>query len=165
MSELTRRDAIRTAAAVGVAALGTSALAAGGEKVAKAADNELLAQKEHPNAGQHVESKALPTALGPREVWAVVGADGKLCRGHYVKSSAKLGTGQYEVIFTRDVRLGVYLATIGLCGSVGASPPGEINVVGRVSSVNGVFIETADSAGKLADRGFHLLVVNPEGFA
>jgi len=158
MDELTRRDAIR-ATAVGVAAVGTMALAAVDEKAAKAAD------KDHPNAGKHVESKAAAITLGPREVWAVVGPDGKLCRGQYVKSSAKVGTGMYEVIFTRDVRRGVYLATIGLCGFVGASPPGQINVVGRVSNVNGVFIETTDSAGKFVDLGFHLLVVNPEGFA
>ena len=158
MDELTRRDAIR-AAAVGAAAVGTLALVGGSEKVAKAAD------KEHPNAGKEVESKAAAISLGPREVWAVVQADGHLCRGQYVKSSAKVGTGQYEVIFTRDVRRGVYLATIGLCGFVGASPPGQINVVGRVTTPNGVFIETSDSTGKLEDLGFHLLVVNPEGFA
>jgi hypothetical protein len=158
MDELTRRDAIR-AAAVGAAAVGTLALVGGAEKAAKAAD------KDHPNAGKEAESKAAPISLGPREVWAVVGPDGKLCRGHYVKSSAKLATGQYEVIFTRDVRRGVYVATIGLCGSVGASAPGQINVVGRVTSPDGVFIETSDSSGRLVDLGFHLLVVNPEGFA
>lgn len=158
MNELTRRAALR-AAAVG-AAVGTLALTAGGEPAARAEE------QEHPNAGKEkVESKAAVISLGPREVWAVIDPTGKLCRGQYVKSSAKVGTGQYEVIFTRDVRRGVYLATIGLCGFVGASAPGQINVVGRFNNVNGVFIETSDSMGKLTDLGFHLLVVNPEGFA
>lgn len=164
MDNVSRREVLKlagAAAAVGATALGTSVLFAGEEK-AEAKDK---AAPEHPNTGKEVESKAQTDSFGPKEVWAVVGPDGKLCRGQYVRSTKNLGTGQYEVIFMRDVRKGVYLATVGLCGASGASAPGQITVVGRVSDVNGVFIETADSTGKLTDLGFHLLVVNPEGFA
>jgi hypothetical protein len=36
--------------------------------------------------------------------FAVVNADGTLARGRSAVSAARLGTGQYEVVFRRDVR-------------------------------------------------------------
>lgn len=69
-----------------------------------------------------------------------------------------LATGVYEVIFNDNVRDCVYLATIGLPGFSGQSPPGEITVVGRVTTVNGVFVTTHDAVGNPSDRNFHLLV-------
>ena len=66
------------------------------------------------------------------------------------------------MIFNRNVRDCVYVATIGLCGFVGATiPPGEISTVGRVSNPNGVFVVTADSAGVAQDKPFYLEVQCP----
>jgi hypothetical protein len=90
---------------------------------------------------------------------AVVNANGTFARGFGVVGTSRLGLGTYQVIFNRNVRLCVYNATIGLAGAAGSSPPGEITVVGRATSVNGVFITTHNSAGAPADRGFHLHVV------
>ncbi|MBV9142642.1 MAG: hypothetical protein JO115_17305 [Pseudonocardiales bacterium] len=91
-------------------------------------------------------------------LFAVVNPNGTLAKGFGAVSSKKLATGEYEVIFNRKVRNCAYVATIGLAGSVGASPSGEIAVVGRASNVNGVFVQTFTSAGVTADRGFHLAV-------
>jgi len=50
------------------------------------------------------------------------------------------------------------VATIGNSTGSGTEPSGEITTNGRFDSVNGVFIQTSNSAGADADRGFHLLV-------
>lgn len=96
-----------------------------------------------------------PTA---QTFFAVVNADGSLARGFQAVSSQRFSAGRYEVIFSHDVRGSSYAATIGDSGSTIVPPPGEIAVVGRFGTPNGVFIATRDSAGNLADRGFHLAV-------
>jgi hypothetical protein len=90
--------------------------------------------------------------------FAVVNANGTLARGFGVVSSARIAVGQYQVIFIQNVTRSAYLATIGLTGSAGVSPPGEIAVVGRAGNPNGVFVQTFTSAGVPADRSFHLHV-------
>lgn len=93
-------------------------------------------------------------------LYAVVDADGTKNRSlPNSVTAARLGTGTYEVIFpNRNIRACAYEATIGLSASSGASAPGEITVVGRATTTAGVFLQTYDSAGALADRGFHLTV-------
>jgi hypothetical protein len=93
-------------------------------------------------------------------LFAVVEPDGTLARGCGAVSSQKvdIDVGAYEVIFDRNVRDCAYVATIGISGSVGFSPSGEITVAGRFNNVNGVFLTTSDSTGMLADRGFHVAV-------
>ncbi len=91
--------------------------------------------------------------------WAVVNANGSLARqSGDVVSTARLTVGQYEVIFDDEVTECVYTASLGLSGSLGIGPAGEIEVVGRFLNVNGVFVSTHTSTGAFADRGFHLLV-------
>jgi hypothetical protein len=97
-----------------------------------------------------------------REYWAVVETNGTLVRGRNVTRVAHLGTGTYEVIFTDDVSLGVYVATIGRPG-ISTEPSGQIGVALRCclsgSEVNhGVWVDTHDSTGAPSDRAFHLLV-------
>jgi hypothetical protein len=91
-------------------------------------------------------------------LFAVLNPDGSRARGFGAVSSQRFAVGQYEVVFNRDVTGCAYIATIGLSGSSGASPSGEITVVGRFGNANGVFLTTHDSAGNFADRGFHLAV-------
>jgi hypothetical protein len=91
-------------------------------------------------------------------LFAVVNANGTLARGLGAVSSQRLALGAYEVIFNRNVRDCAYVATIGLSGSAFSSPPGEITVVGRVTSANGVFLTVSNSAGAPTDLGFHLAV-------
>ncbi|MFY1690395.1 hypothetical protein [Plantactinospora sp. WMMB782] len=90
--------------------------------------------------------------------FAVVNANGTLARGFGVLSSSRITTGQYQVVFIQSVVRSAFTATLGLTGSLGASPPGEIAVVGRAGNANGVFVQTFTSAGVPADRSFHLHV-------
>ncbi len=96
-----------------------------------------------------------PTA---QTFFAVVNADGSLARGFQAAFSQNLGTGFYEVIFNFDVTGSAYVASIGSSASFGIEPTGEITVVGRVGTPNGVFVTTSDSTGAFANRGFHLAV-------
>lgn len=117
------------------------------------------AKRRSANDGMAVDTKAPGgTALGSATLWAVVNADGTVARSDGHLSAANLATGEYEVIFRRNIRNCAYIATIGGSGSVGTEPTGEITVIGRVSSVNGVFLTTHDSTGANANRGFHLFV-------
>jgi hypothetical protein len=74
-----------------------------------------------------------------------------------VSSSSQTGTGQYLVVFDRDVRQCTYFATLG---DESASGPGtgQIAVGSAASSVNGVHVVTRASDGTGANRSFHLLV-------
>ena len=88
---------------------------------------------------------------------AVISDVGATVRGRGVGSSAQTGTGQYQVIFDRDVRQCTYFATLG---DESASGPGtgQIAVTSAATSVNGVRVVTRDSAGTQTNRSFHLLV-------
>ncbi|MFC8850388.1 MULTISPECIES: hypothetical protein [unclassified Micromonospora] len=92
--------------------------------------------------------------------FAVVNSNGALVRGFGVFSSLRLGVGTYQVVFSHDLTGSAYIGTIGLPGSVGASPSGEIAVVGRAGVPNGVFVQTFTSAGAPADRAFHLAIAS-----
>jgi hypothetical protein len=154
MKSVTRREAIVAAAA------GTTALAAA---AAGAADTPPK-KKKH-NTEPPVPSKAKPESVGPRELFAVVDRDGTLRRGLHAVSSQALENGVYEVIFNRDVRRGVYLATLGGHGFEGMPLMGSIAVVGRATDPRGVLVFITDLSGDQIGSGFHLLVVCPEGYA
>ncbi|WP_329107853.1 hypothetical protein OG792_05240 [Micromonospora sp. NBC_01699] len=115
-------------------------------------------------AGAHAEFVPSTTAGLPptaQTLFAVVnGGNGAVVRGYGVLSAARLSVGMYQVIFNHDLTGSAYLGTIGLTGSDGQSPPGEIAVVGRTGVVNGVFVQTFSSTGVLADRSFHLAVLS-----
>jgi hypothetical protein len=102
---------------------------------------------------------AAPQHVRPAKVfYAVVDPDGTLARGKGAIMAQSLGDGAYEVLFYRGVRNCAYVATIGISGSNGQSEPGEITVAGRFNNKRGVFVQTHDSTGAFADRGFHLQV-------
>ena len=88
---------------------------------------------------------------------AVVSDVGAMVRGRGVAASAQTGTGQYQVVFDRDVRQCIYTATLG---DESASGPGtgQIAVTSAASNVNGVRVVTRDSTGAQANRSFHLVV-------
>ena len=72
-------------------------------------------------------------------------------RGSCVTGSAKLATGQYEVVFNRDVTACSYQATMSIT-------QGEAVVQPRTGVPNGVFVGTYTSGGGAADRAFNLAV-------
>ena len=97
------------------------------------------------------------------EYWAVVEKNGTLVRGRNVNRVKRLAAGQYEVVFTDDMRTGVYVATIGRPG-ISTEPSGQIGVALRCcltgAEVNkGVWVDTHDSNGAYADRAFHLIAL------
>jgi len=101
-----------------------------------------------------------PSALvTPQLVYAVVDNGTLTAQNFGASGAAKLGTGTYEVFFGgSNIVNGAYVATVGIPGNVGVSPSGEVVVVGRAGTTNGLFIQTFDSAGNPADRSFHVHV-------
>jgi hypothetical protein len=155
MKPITRRRALRLGAAAGATALGTTVgLAAAEPQERPKANNE-----------QPVPSKATADSRGPRELFAVVDADGTLKRQLNVESARHLAAGTYEVIFKRDVRRGVYVATLGGSDFQGLPPVGQLGVMGRATNPRGVLVTVGNASGNPMDAGFHLLVVCPEGYA
>lgn len=97
------------------------------------------------------------------EFWAVVETNGTLVRGRNVVRSTKLATGIYEVVFTEDLSLAVFVATIGR-PSFATEPTGQISVALRcclppAENNKGVWVDTHDSTGAFSDRAFHLIVL------
>jgi hypothetical protein len=119
--------------------------------------------EEHRDEARRVLEVPAPRAgdsESKKTAFAVVNGDGTLARGAGAASSTKLSTGQYQVLFKKDVNKGAFLATIGLSADAGVSPPGEIVVNQRAGTTNGVFVQTSNSSGAPEDRSFHLAVVN-----
>jgi hypothetical protein len=154
MKNVTRREAL------GVVATGAAVLTASATAVAQPAG-----KKSKANAEPSVVSKAKPETYGPRELFAVVDYDGTLKRGLHAVSARPLEVGVYEVIFARDVRRGVYLATPGGPGYEGVPLAAAASVMGRATDPQGVLVYTCDLTGAPVATGFHLLVVCPEGYA
>jgi hypothetical protein len=94
-----------------------------------------------------------------------VDRNGKLCRGMHVAAVQQLDVGLYEVVFRREVRRGVYLATIGGHSNDNLPPTGYVSVQGRSTNPRGVLVSTANTQGENVNMGFHLLVVCPDGYA
>ena len=92
-------------------------------------------------------------------MYAVVNADGTKAHGFPKNdvTSTNLGTGTYEVDFPQDITTCAYQATIGNASS-GTAPNGFIQVDARAGQIKGVFVETTDTTGTLANRPFHLTV-------
>lgn len=92
-----------------------------------------------------------------KDLWAVVAADGGLSRRNGATSVSKPGTGEYAVVFGRDVTACAYNATLG---STDAAEPaaGEVGVAQQSGNASGVSVVTRDSDGTKADRPFHLTV-------
>jgi hypothetical protein len=87
-------------------------------------------------------------------LWAAVDKDGTTMLQSGSTASTKLDIGSYEVLFNRSVTACTYQLTLtnpsGVTGETLAEP--------RAGKANGVFVETANSAGVLTDGDFHLAV-------
>jgi hypothetical protein len=88
---------------------------------------------------------------------AVVDANGQLIRGLGAKQAERRARGQYSVVFDRDVRNYSFMATVG-SPDQGTPSLGMTSVARRQNNPNGVFVQTADKSGNLADLPFHLIV-------
>lgn len=100
------------------------------------------------------EPQTSVSASAVRHLWAVVDLNGSLVRGSRVTGVTKLGVGQYEVAFNRNVSGCAYVATTTNAYSQAL---GIFTAGGRFSS-NGVYVETKNQGGGLTDGPFNLVV-------
>jgi hypothetical protein len=137
----------------------SSTVAAGGQSGTAAQPPLTRAETDRAGAALVPATNAgmPPTA---QVFFAVVNANGTLARGFGATSVTFLATGTYQVAFSHPVTGSALIATIGLSGSVGASPPGFITVVGRSGIPNAVFVQTYSSTGVLTNLGFHLTALS-----
>jgi hypothetical protein len=105
--------------------------------------------------GQVPSAASAGVADGVRH--AVISNVGAAVRHRGATSSARVGPGVYEVIFDRDVRGCVYVATLGDESAAGPGN-GQVSVTSAPSNVNGVRVRTRNSQGNDDDRSFHLIV-------
>jgi hypothetical protein len=92
------------------------------------------------------------TGQSATALWAVVsGGSGGLVRSSGVTSSHKRDSGEFEVFFDHDVSSCGYQVTM-------ASTAGEAVAEPKTAIADGVFVETFDSEGTLADKTFSLAV-------
>lgn len=105
------------------------------------------------SAGYGTWSSAQTFRPGP--LFAVVASTGGLSRGT-ATSAARLGVGQYEVIFARDITSCAFVGNIG--GTGYDSAVGSISTTRRSSTASGVYVETRNPAGTLTDLPFHLSI-------
>jgi len=115
------------------------------------------AQGPAPNTiGGGETQTALEPAIG--DFWAVQRSDGVIMRCRGCISGSRLALGNYQILFSDNIRGCVFMGTIGDFDALGVSPTGEITTVGRVSDPRGVFITTHTSAGANADGSHHIYV-------
>ena len=110
------------------------------------------------NADRVDDLHAADIVAQAKDLWAVVAADGSVPRkSAAVASVAKPATGEYQVVFDRDVTGCAYNVSIG---STDATEPalGETAASQQAGNARGVAVVTANSAGTKADRPFHLTV-------
>jgi hypothetical protein len=87
-------------------------------------------------------------------LFATVGPSGSLANGNGVTKVTHIGTGQYEVTFTRNVTGCAYVADTVVSGSQAL----RVFVASGHLSVDGVYVETKNQGGGLSDDEFTLAV-------
>jgi hypothetical protein len=102
-----------------------------------------------------LSSEQIVTAAKP--LWAVVTDTGTLTRQNGATGANRLGGGDYEVVFDRDVTKCAFAATLGQADATDP-PAGEIGASLRAGNANAVRVVTRASDGTQADRPFHLTV-------
>jgi hypothetical protein len=92
-------------------------------------------------------------------LFAQIDADGTVVNSSGGVTVSRLGTGQYEVDFGRNVSSAAFVATQGEAGAGGA--PGAImGVADRSGNVEAAFVSVRDANNALVDRAFQIVVVN-----
>ena len=95
--------------------------------------------------------------------WAVVNANADLVRGSKDLSAGDVttyhsGTGQYQVVFSRNVRPCSYQATIGATDHIPPTLSSQITVSYSPENNHAVLVRTANGAGAVQNKAFHLSV-------
>jgi len=88
--------------------------------------------------------------------WGVINGDGSVSRGGSKLAGAiHIGTGLYEVDFTKPVVKCAYNANVGNPQD-GNPAPLTIDLASRAGNKLGVFVQVKNTAGALVDASFHL---------
>ena len=135
------------------------ALAAAGIMVTGLAATNALADSAPSNTTSGKTSYLTADAKAPARVFAAVNADGTFARGKGISSVSKLGTGIYDVRFTRNISTCSWLGTVGLPGFSGSTGPAQITITGRAGTNNGLFVTTFNGSGAATDEPFMAVVV------
>ena len=122
-----------------------------------APSNRTTSADQAMNAAKPVAASASKKKSHGGVLFAVVRIDGILVRGKGATGATQLGTGMYEVDFSRDVTQCGYTATLGDPGA-SSEGPGEISTASLDGNPKGVFVETFNSSGSLTSHDFHLQV-------
>jgi AAA domain len=94
------------------------------------------------------------TASTSRNLFASVNLNGKLTHGNRATSVTHIGTGQYEVTFSANVRHCAYVAT-----SINAhSQALQVFTGGGHLGPDSVYVETRNQGGRLTDGPFNLVI-------
>jgi len=91
-------------------------------------------------------------------LFALVNADGTPAASSGGVTSQRLGTGQYEVDFGRNVSACAPLATQGTAGT-GGPAGGIMGVADRAGNPEGIFVSVRDENAAYVDRSIVLIVV------
>lgn len=103
----------------------------------------------------------VPVPPAPAGVYtAFVQDNGKLKRGEGVDKAKKLGKGEYEVLFTADVKDCVWVTSIALPGT-GNPFPGVISSALRKGNNKGLYILTGNQNAVLENLSFSVVVTCP----
>jgi hypothetical protein len=99
-----------------------------------------------------------PTAV---TLWASVDSTGVIdrCFGCTSTGTSKLGTGVYEIAFTRDITNCGFSATVGTPNVSAAN--GITGLSPRAGNANALFVQTFSVAGAAADRPYYASVFCP----
>ena len=135
--------------------VGTKQLQANAVVSTKVKNGSLL--KKDFKAGQLPRGATGPTGAAATKLWAVVNSDGTLARGSGVTSSSKVSTGSYNVLFEQAVDACAFLATTGQAAS--GTAPGDADVALLLGNPKGIYLETRNNTGTLADLSSHLAVL------
>ncbi len=147
---------------VAVVFFGVSSVVLGSDAATSITKLAGAAELNRPTHQVHYKTPGTGTASKPgaaQTLWAVINADGTTARGSGVQSSKKdtpAGTGEYDVIFKRNVSGCAYVASF-------ADPrqTGEVSASSLTGTPNGVYVQTVTNTGTkevYSDRPFHLAV-------
>ena len=98
-----------------------------------------------------------PAGAAATALWASVDSTGTLIRNKGVASALRIGTGDYQVVFSQDVTGCSYQATVGGPGTSGSL--GQATVSQRVNVAAAVEVLTVNPAGNaFTDKPFFVAV-------
>lgn len=97
-------------------------------------------------------------------LWATISETGATVGGTGVASSSLVSTGEYQIIFSRNVSQCGILATPGLTAP-SAAPPGaeSLTVASSTGVPDGISVTAYNSTGALTNASFHLSVLCSAG--